>query len=285
MNMQGGGGFEIWQFTSRNPSGARFKIEFGDLGVFAVKIRTRDCSKALDFLSKLGARILTQPHQHPDGKRSFFVEDPFQNVFEIRECDSWFSESTHPMGGVLGVCIGVSDLEKSKKLYSGLLGFDHSRFERKEEISDWDGNQISVSRSLFSMRGKNPGAFGALLCHAQIELVQVLGREPKKIFQNRYWGDLGFIHCCFNGLDELKSQAQSKGFAFTVDSQDSFDMGQAAGRFCYLEDHGGTLIGMVETHKVSILEKFNWYLNLKKNPKKNLPGFMVKMMALNWVKD
>ena len=288
MNMQGGGGFEIWQFTSRNPSGPAFKVQIGDLGVFAVKIRTRDCTQALDFLSNLGAKILTQPHRHPDGKRSFFVEDPFQNVFEIRECDSWFSESSHPMGGVLGVCIGVSDLEKSQKLYSELLGFDHCRFEGKEEISDWEGNQIPVRRALFSMKGKNPGAFGALLCHAQIELVQVLDREPKKIFQNRYWGDLGFIHCCLdvNGLDELKSLAQSKGFDFTVDSQDSFDMGQAAGRFCYLEDPDGTLIEMVETHKVPILEKFNWYLNLKKrNPKKNLPGFMVKMMALNRVRD
>jgi catechol 2,3-dioxygenase-like lactoylglutathione lyase family enzyme len=288
MNMQGGGGFEIWQFTSRTPSSQPLKIRFGDLGIFAAKIRTKNISEALVWLKAAGAKILTPPSLQPDGKARFFVEDPFQNVFEIRECDSWFSENSHPLGGVLGVCIGVSDLEKAKKLYSEVLGFDQVKFEESNEIEDWSGKKIQVKRALLSMKGNNPGAFGALLCQAQIELVQVLEQAPQKLFQDRYWGDLGFIHCCLdvNGMDELKTKAQSKGHTFTVDSQDSFDMGKAAGRFCYLEDPDGTLIEMVETHKVPILEKLNWFLDLRKrNHKKNLPRLMVKMMALNRVKD
>lgn len=288
MNMQGGGGFEIWQFTSRKPTRQLFPIHFGDLGIFAVKIRTRNIIRSLDWLTQHGAKILTQPTVQPDGKSSYFIQDPFQNVFEIKECDSWFSRGSHPMGGVLGVCIGVSDLDQSKKLYRDILGFEEEKYEHEQEIRDWNGVKVSVRRILLSMKGNNPGAFGALLCRSQVELVQTMDHAPKKLFQDRFWGDLGFIHCCLdvNGMDGIKERAIAKGYAFTVDSQDSFDMGKAAGRFCYLEDPDETLIEMVETHKVPILEKFKWFLDLRKrNPRKNLPGFIVRMMALNRVKD
>ena len=40
MNMQGGGGFEIWQYTSRKAQNAEFKIQLGDIGIFAGKIKS-----------------------------------------------------------------------------------------------------------------------------------------------------------------------------------------------------------------------------------------------------
>ena len=42
INMNGGGGFEIWQYTSRTPVAATFEIQYGDLGIFACKIKSRD---------------------------------------------------------------------------------------------------------------------------------------------------------------------------------------------------------------------------------------------------
>jgi hypothetical protein len=63
-------------------------------------------------------------------------------------------------------------------------------------------------------------------------------------------------------------------------------MGEAAGHFSYIEDPDGTLIEFVETHKVPILKKIGWYLNLRKrNPKKHLPDFIVKMLGFGKVKD
>ena len=50
----------------------------------------------------------------------------------------------------------------------------------------------------------------------------------------------------------------------SVDIDNSFDMGEAAGRFSYIEDPYGTLIEFVETHKVPIIKKIGWYINLKK---------------------
>ena len=62
-------------------------------------------------------------------------------------------------------------------------------------------------------------------------------------------------------------------------------MGEAAGHFSYIEDTDGALIEFVETHKIPILKKIGWYLDLKKrDPHKPLPDFVLSAMALNRVK-
>jgi hypothetical protein len=74
------------------------------------------------------------------------------------------------------------------------------------------------------------------------------------------------------------------GHPFTVDScpdGEQFDMGDASGHFTYIEDPDGTLIEFVETHKVPIIRKLGWFINMKKrDPKKSLPKFLFAMMGL-----
>ena len=288
MNMQGGGGFEIWQFTSRTPTGTEFQILPGDLGIYAVKMRVRNLEIAFEHLKKSGAKILTTPSKTPNGTGTFFIQDPFENVFQIVEDSNRFSENSAPTGGVLGVVIGVSNLDKSIPLFRDILGFTQLQYQKEGVFNDIPGDKLTYKRALLTMPGKsNPGAFGALLCPAQIELIEVQGRDSKQIFKDRLWGDLGFIHCCLdvNGMKNLKKKAGNEGYPFTVDSEDSFDMGSASGHFGYLEDLDKTLIEFVETHRVPILQKWNLYLNLKnRDPKKNLPKFLVKLLALNRVK-
>jgi hypothetical protein len=92
-------------------------------------------------------------------------------------------------------------------------------------------------------------------------------------------------------MDELRSFCESKGYPFMVDSKksqegQSFDMGEAAGFFSYIEDPDGTLIEFVETHKVPILKKFGWYLDLRKrDPNKSLPGWMIMTLKYSRVKS
>lgn len=288
MNMQGGGGFEIWQFTSRTPNPTNFEILSGDLGIYAVKMRVRNLERAYEHLKDCDAKMLTPLSKTPNGVGTFFLKDPFDNVFQIVEDSNWFSENASPTGGVLGVVIGVSDLEKSITLYRDILGFSVLNYREESSFEDLPGEKHTFKRALLSMPIEgNPGAFGALLCPAQIELIEVQGRESKQIFKDRLWGDLGFIHCCLdvNGMRNLKKKAGESGHPFTVDSEDSFDMGSASGHFGYLEDIDQTLIEFVETHRVPILQKWNLYLNLKnRDPKKNLPKFLVKLLALNRVK-
>jgi len=87
-------------------------------------------------------------------------------------------------------------------------------------------------------------------------------------------------------MDELQKRLEPLGYKFTVDSANSFDMGEAAGRFSYIEDPDGTWIEFVQTHRVPVLKKIGWYIRLKdkENPKP-LPNWMIKAMGLNRVKE
>jgi hypothetical protein len=132
------------------------------------------------------------------------------------------------------------------------------------------------------------GYFAQLLGITEIELVELSSQTgAKQIFENRFWGDWGFIHLCFDvqGMNALKERCAEFDAAFTVDSDNSFDMGEAAGRFSYIEDPDGYWIEFVETHTVPILKKWGLYLNLKQGGKpKHLPKWMLKALGLNRVK-
>ena len=53
-----------------------------------------------------------------------------------------------------------------------------------------------------------------MLGNGQIELVQTVERKSVKIFENRFWGDLGFIHLCFDirNMNALEKECNDKGF-------------------------------------------------------------------------
>ena len=110
LNMQGGGGFEIWQYTKKTPVAAKFELSLGDLGIFAVKIRTKDILKTFEFFQSEGVDVLSKPHKSPCGRSHFYVKDPYGNVFEMIESTSWFKLNEDNTGGVAGVSIGRWDV-------------------------------------------------------------------------------------------------------------------------------------------------------------------------------
>ena len=136
------------------------------------------------------------------------------------------------------------------------------------------------------------GNFTGLLGQSFIELVSSVDNTGEKTYKDRFWGDPGFIHLCFDikGMDELRKYCSEKGFPFTVDSKqshkgNSFDMGEAAGHFSYIEDPDGTLIEFVETHKIPILKKLGWYIDLNKRKKyKPLPKWILKTLGFARIK-
>jgi catechol 2,3-dioxygenase-like lactoylglutathione lyase family enzyme len=291
INMNGGGGFEIWQFTSRKTEKATFDIQLGDTGLFVTRIKCRNVKEQYERHVKDGLSICGSLTQTPSGEWHYFLTDPNGNIFEVVEGKNWFSKANHLCGGVEGSMIGVMDIEKARKLYSDLLSYDTVEYDVSghfDDLANLPGGKQKVRRVLLSHSKDRVGPFSRLLGATRIELVQSLDRTPKKIFENRMWGDWGFIHLCFDvrNMDELKKAADKSGFPFTVDSGSSFDMGEAAGRFAYVEDPDGTLIEFVETHKLPILKKFGWYLNLKKrNPVKALPDWMLRTLRFSRVKD
>ena len=284
-NMQGGGGFEIWQYTSRTPEYSKFEIQLGDLGVFACKIKSGNVLKAFEQYKTKNINILSEPNKMPNGKLHFFIKDPYGNIFEIEENPEQLLKLNKPTAGNSGVIIGVKDIEASKIFYSKILGYDTVEFENEgvfEDLKDLPGGNKAFKRVLLSHSKKRVGAFSPLLGNSQIELVQVIDRKAESIFKNRLWGDLGYIHLCYDVLDmaEIKTSCETLGHPFTVDSANSFDMGEAAGHFTYVEAPEGTLIEFVETHKIPIIKQIGWYLNLKKRGQtKPLPNLFFKLLA------
>jgi catechol 2,3-dioxygenase-like lactoylglutathione lyase family enzyme len=295
LNMNGGGGFEIWQYTKRDPKAPIFEPLLGDLGIFAAKIKSHDARTTHAWFTeeKLNVSSLLVD---PDGRNFFFVTDPFGNIFQVIDSRNWFGNRKKHTGSVYGVIIGSTDVENSRKVYSDILGYDQVVFDQSGNFSDLSylkGGDSKFRRMLLRNSQPRRGAFSRLFGDSEIELFQVEGRTPRNIFEGRYWGDLGFIHLCFDirGMEKLNATCSRLGFAFTVDSSahhegESFDMGEAAGHFSYIEDPDGTLIEFVETHKLPIFKKLGIYLNLlKRNPDKHLPIWILKSLGLGRIKD
>ena len=291
INLQGGSGLEIWQFTGRKPQGPSFSVAVGDLGIFLVRIKSRDIVKTYENFRSNGVDLISSINEDPVGEKHFFLRDPFGNIFQIVESEEWFTGKRNSVGGTCGCLIGVTDIDRSRRLYTDVLGYDCVVYDQSgvfEDFANLPGGKGEVRRLLLSHSKRRTGGFSRLLGSSRIELVQCLTRSPSKIFGHRFWGDLGFIHLCFDiqGMDTLREKCTEAGFPFIVDSSQSFDMGGASGRFSYIEDTDGTLIEFVESHRIPIIKKFGLYLDLRKrDPEKPLPDWMIRLLSFSRVRD
>lgn len=290
LNMSGGGGFEIWQFLSRTPSKISSTPNLGDLGIFAVKIKSNNVKAAYNYFIQLAFVTVSELFDSPDDRQHFWLTDNYGNCFNIVEGDEWFKQNKAICGGVVGAVIGVSNMAKALHFYQEVLGIKEVIYSGTAPMIDVPHNQIKgqvFKRVLLKKSLANKGAFSKLLGSVQIELIEIKNNTPKKIYANRFWGDCGFIHLCFDVLhmDKLKALSQQCGYPFSVDSANSFSMGNSSGRFCYVEAPDGTLIELVETHKVPIYKKLGFYLDLtKRKQDKPLPNWMIGLLALSKVK-
>jgi catechol 2,3-dioxygenase-like lactoylglutathione lyase family enzyme len=296
LNLQSGGGFEIWQYKGREPLAKKEEIRIGDLGIIACKMKVINIEETLKSFKKNGVTVPVETSADPSGKMTFFMRDPYGNIFQLVEATDWFSNENKNTGGSYGAIIGVSDIEKARVVYSDILGYDEVIYDstgRFSDLSGLPGGDRECRRVLLGRSKSFAGPFSKVLGKSVIELISVTGEKGKNIYENRFWGDPGFIHLCYDmrGMDQLKTFCEKKGHPFTVDSKkshegNSFDMGEAAGHFSYIEDPDGTLIEFVETHKVPVLKKLGLYLNLRKRaPEKSLPDWMVKTLKFSRVKD
>jgi len=294
LSMEGGGGFEIWQYKSRKTEKANFEIQLGDYGLYACLIKSKNVEDSYKYFKDQGAELISNIVTRPNGKKTFMVKDPNGNIFSIVDGRSWFKNTKHlsRCGGVAGTIIGVSDIDTTLNLYKNVLDYETIEYDVEgvfEDLAHLPSGKGRFRRVLLSHKKSRVGAFAPLLGTTEIELIQSLDRtDCRKIFENRFWGDWGFIHLCFDirNMDKLQEECNKYSFQFTVDSGKTFDMGEAGGRFAYIEDPDGTLIEFVETHKVPVVKKLGWYIHLnKRDPKKNLPKWMLSAMGMNRIKD
>jgi len=198
LNMQGGGGLEIWQYTSRTPEPSAQPLLIGDLGINIAKFKSHNVSKAFKDFRNRNISIIGDLTKRPDGSEHFFVLDPYGNICEVVPAIDWFNKSNKVWtGGAYGCVIGVSNIEKARTLYSDVLGYDQIVYDETGNFSDLEilnGGGHSFRRVLLTHSKDRQGAFSKLLGRSEIELIQVTDREPVKIFADRFWGDKKGFH-------------------------------------------------------------------------------------------
>jgi catechol 2,3-dioxygenase-like lactoylglutathione lyase family enzyme len=289
MNLQGGCAMEVIEATSFKGKANLNTFAWGDLGINAIQMKSRNITKSYDFVKDLVPTMGIQ--KGPDQRKGFFINDPDGNLFQFVENNEWYSNNGHQSGGVLGISIGVRNADESMKLYRDILGFDQVVFDETAVFADWSelpNGKEKYRRVLLSKSKPTGGGFGKVTGKNYIELVQSMDREPQKIFKGRIWGDYGFVHLGLDvkGMRELETQMSEKGFPFTCDSQSALSMGNTKVHCVYIDDPDGTLIEMIEVFKVPIVEKWGIYLNVeKRDPMKPLPDFMLKFLRFSRIKD
>lgn len=296
LNMQGGGGFEIWQHKGFEPRSANFEIQPGDYGVFICKIKTRDAKFAHDFHTKLAeAKNISSLYTDGLGRKYYYITDPYNNIFqvlEIKDKEAWFCKedpNKYPTGGVYGAVVGCKNIDQSIAFYKDVLGYDKIAYDTTanfEDLAAFDRKDCSFRRVVLQHSAPRQGVFSKFMSYSEIELIEAINPKVacRKIFENRFWGELGFIQICYDisSMNTFRERCKELGYSFTVDSMKlnpNFDMGEASGHFSYNEDPSGTLIEYVETIRIPILKKFGIFLNLsKKKNGKALPNFVVRAL-------
>ena len=297
INMQGGSGFEIWQYSERKPQKIGFDIHTGDLGICITKMKSRNVNQTFKELSvKPDVKILGGLSKYIDGTDTFYMEDPFGNTFQIVEDKTVFRDEQLSSGGPVGAVVGVTDIERSLPMYQEILGYDKVVADVTgifDDLTALNSGTQQYKRVLLTHSKPRQGNLSHLFGSSSIELIQALERTPRKLYEGRFWGDPGFIQICFDvrNMKALQAKCKSMGFPFTVDSSvkhndvNSFDMGEASGHFTYIEDLDGTLIEFVETHKIPLVKKLGINLNLRKfKPEKPLPDWMLKALRFGRIR-
>ena len=288
VNIRGGGGFEIWQPKGRALNYLKEPLLLGDLGILIAKVKTPNVERAYNTFINRGLDVISEVLTSPTGQHHFFMKDPYGNTFQVEEDDYVFIDEKKLTGGANGVILGVSDMDKSIEFDSTLLDYDKVIFDQTEVFDDLQalsGGENRLRRVILERSKPIEGPLSRIMGTSHLELIQSMDGAGKKLYENRFWGDPGFIHLCFDvrNMDAVKVQTEAMGHPFVCDSGADFGMGDANGHFTYVEDPDGTLIEFVETYKIPIAKKFGLYLNLAiKDDRKPLK--ILKMLRFAKVK-
>ena len=131
INMQGGGGLEIWQYVDRKPHFPEFDVQLGDLGIFAAKFGSTDINAAFRQLQLNGQELCDKETLDPAKRNTFFLKDLHGNVIQILPNRHQFKKTKAITSGVFGAMIGVSNIEASRKVYSDILGYTKVVYDKE----------------------------------------------------------------------------------------------------------------------------------------------------------
>ena len=119
-----------------------------------------------------GLNVLTSLVQNPAGEYHFFVKDLHGNLFQVIQGQSFFRNKERALtGGVAGVVIGSSDIDRSLSLYQDILGYDTVVYDGEGIFDDFDGlNGANVPYRRCLIRHSQPRKGALARCLAQLKL-------------------------------------------------------------------------------------------------------------------
>ena len=292
LNIKGGCAMEIVCPSTFEASHAKEQHQLGDLGIDIGFVKAPDVEKAYKYFEENGAQLVSEVVEFPNGWKTFYVKDLNDLTFQVLPANDFYTSYNHLTGGISGCSIGVSDMEKAISFYN-LLGYDEVIFDHKNVFEDWKnlpGGSGEFRRVLLTQKNPSGGGFSKLAGKSYIQLVEDLSdRKPLKIYADRLWGDIGFVHLGFDvrNMEALGKALEKAGHGFTCDTKDVLSMGESTKVHCtYCEDPDGTLIEMIEVYKIPIIEKLGIYLNVeKRKPSQPLPDLMLKALKFTRVRD
>ncbi|MCT4622972.1 MAG: VOC family protein, partial [Schleiferiaceae bacterium] len=92
INLQGGGGFEIWQQTKYKPLPPTFDVQLGDLGLYLCKMKCKNVEAFFSYCKEQGLNLLSEIVTDPAGRKTFYLADPYGNVFQPIQSDEWYKD-------------------------------------------------------------------------------------------------------------------------------------------------------------------------------------------------
>ncbi len=291
VNLQGGGGLEICQLTGTAIKPPDFEPQLGDCGINLARIKARDVRATHRSFKNVKLDVLSDVVADCSGREHFFVRDDTGAIFQITQADDWFSGGRSSTGGVCGFMAGVADMERSIEFYTGLLGYDAIVYDEQGVFGDLcalPGGRQRVRRVLLTHTTVRTGSFSRFLGISRIELIQLLERRPRRIYDGRIWGDQGFFQVAFDikGMEALEQECRVAGHPFSVDSKNSVKVGEASGHYSYITDPDGTWIEFIETYRIPLIRGTGWCLDVRKRrPEKSIPDWMIRTLTFNRVKD
>lgn len=107
----------------RVPRAPKTPILFGDLGIYAMKIRTTDLNRTHHYLKSIKVVNLSEIITQEEINAYFYFDDPFGNRVQMVEDTYNFCSNISTNGGVMGAVIGVRDMEESINFYKDLLDY------------------------------------------------------------------------------------------------------------------------------------------------------------------
>lgn len=289
MNLKGGSAMEIIQATSFTPQPMPADFLLGDLGVFALHMRAASLPEAKNLLQQKRIEFSDEVAD-PLGKGRVSLKDPDGQFIVIVEDDQIYEPTTHPIGGVGGISIGVSDTNAAKAFYA-LLGFDQVLYEATAVFADFaslPGGEQPLTRVILGTKTAAEGPFGAVIGYSRLELIATPNRKGQKIFRNRIWGDVGFVHIGFDIFDMkgLAERLAQNNIEFKCDSTSALSMGKTQVHCAYVVDPDGILIELIEVYRIPIIEKLGLFINVHgRRASKHLPRWILKLLRLSRIKD